>query len=122
MSTVRLLSRSGPPFRGHIMHDPNRKDRRWWQRAALGALLMVGANLVPLWLTWEDWQTDGVESLGWPFTFWEFGGIGGNTAISLRTSVLDLIIALLVAGVFANATSGGLTATIDRLRTWPRHH
>ena len=96
------------------------KDRRWWQRAAIGALLMIGVNLVPLWLTWGDWQTDGVETVGWPFAFWGFGGIGGSVTVSPRMLLLDVAIALLAAKVIADVTAEGFAATIHRLRTWPR--
>ena len=96
------------------------KDHHWWQRATLGALLMIGANLVPLWLTWGDWQTDGATCVGWPFAFWAFGGIGGATTMSLRMLLLDAAIVLLASRIIADMTAGGFAVTIHRLRTWPR--
>jgi hypothetical protein len=81
---------------------------------------MIGVNLVPLWLTWDDWQTDGFECVGWPIAFWQFGGLGGSTTISPGAFLLDAVIVLLAIRFIADVTAGGLASTIHRLRTWPR--
>ena len=92
--------------------------KAWLGRFLLAALILVVANLVPLWLTWKAYGLDGVEQVGWPLPFFERGGFSYYEVFDLAALLFDLTVLVSMSWLFAHATHGGLRATWRRLRTW----
>ena len=100
------------------MSDLSRHDHKWLRRFLLGATLMIVVNLVPLYLTWKAWHTDGVETIGWPLSFYARGGFSYHVDDWPNRFVVDMVALLIAAKQFGDLTHGGFKATIHRLRTW----
>jgi hypothetical protein len=93
-------------------------QRSFWPRFFVAGLIMVGANLLPLYVSWQAFDTDGYERVGWPFTFFERGGFKYHERLGLHWLLTDAIIAIAVAYAAAIALKNGWRAMVHNLRTW----
>lgn len=100
------------------MMVPVDRDDSWRTRFGFGIAFMTALNFFPLWLTWGTYGGDGYECVGLPFSFWMFGGMGGQLEILPHWFLVDAAIAVIVAKLLADLTRGGLAAGFRRLRTW----
>lgn len=96
--------------------------RSWLARFALGLALMVALNVGRLALTWRAYRTCGMEQIGFPWVFFERGGVSYHAVWYVEHLALDLVIAIVVAGGLAHFLRDGWTALLQRMQTWGLDH
>ena len=67
------------------------RQRRFWQGFIVGALLAVGLNLLPYFLTSGAYQKDDLEVMGFPFTFRALGGFAYRLYFYWWAFAVDLL-------------------------------
>jgi hypothetical protein len=98
------------------------RDFRFWRRFAITVAMMAAINVIPLFVTWGAYATDGYEQIGWPLVFYESGGVGGVEAFYPLHMLGDLAVALGVSYVVARALKDGWRALFRKLQTWGLEH
>lgn len=88
------VSGSNSLEREHRFHIP------CWLRLSGALLLMIGVNLIPLYLSWDAPKLDGRRRIGWPLNLAERNGI-------------QCVGALLVNCIVALAVSYGAARSLD---------
>src|SRR5262245_20773104 len=97
---------TGPEDRTPVPALPH--DLRFWLCFAVALGLMVVANIMPLYVTWGAYRTDGYEVIGWPFAFRKYGGFEGGSYLFPDCLLGDALIAVAAAYVIALALRTGL--------------
>jgi hypothetical protein len=93
--------------------------RSYWCRFPIALAFMALVNAVPLFLTWQAYGTDGVEVIGWPFTFYSRGGYFFVKHFSPQACLADGLVALLAAHLLAVLLKNGWRKLLRRIsRPW----
>ena len=83
-------------------------------RFAFFLFLILAVNAIPFALTIGDYKTDGYEIAGFPFRFYQYGGLAGSKTISVWAIITNFTIALLAATAATWILSKGPINTIKR--------
>ena len=62
--------------------------------ASVGAFVAVGLNLLPYWRSYQAYNGDGYEAIGFPFVFRRMGGFVGIYEFRAELLIVDAAIAL----------------------------
>lgn len=79
---------------------------------------MVALNLLRLAITWRAYRTDGMEQIGFPFAFFERGGLSYREDWHVHLLAADVAIALAFAIGFAHVLRDGWSTAFYRFQNW----
>jgi hypothetical protein len=97
-------------------------QKSWFRRFALGVAIMISLSAARLVITWRDYATVSMEQIGFPFVFFERGGLAYQESWYYEMIAVDVIVAIAVAYGFAHALRNGWTAAFRRLQTCGLDH
>jgi hypothetical protein len=100
--------------------------RYFWIGLSVSFLVAICLNFLPYYFSYHAYECDGVEVMGWPFPFFERGGLSGFVHRSLVAFLVDMLVATVLALVigigFRNGTRPILIQArrlLHKIRTWP---
>jgi hypothetical protein len=100
--------------------------RCYWIAVSVTFPVAVILNLVPYYRTYGASGGDGVETMGWPLSFYEYGGIDGHWNRSVPIFCVDTMIAIVLAFVAGIGFRNGVRAVLiqsrrllHKIRMWP---
>ncbi len=79
--------------------------RRCWAGVAVTACAFTALNLVPHLLTRHEPEHDGLQVMGFPFTFRSFGGYAASVWFHTPTLLLDALVGVVAAVVVGYAVA-----------------
>ncbi len=87
-----------PPALREIDPPENVGKVKWlpeFLRLAVGLFVMLGLNAIRLFLTWRAYYTDGTQQIGFPFTFYEYGGFSPRENWYFDMLVIDFFVSII---------------------------
>jgi hypothetical protein len=85
-------------------------------------ILVVGLSFLRLSMTWRDFGTDGFEQVGWPWVFYERGGISYAEFFYPQWLAADVLVAIGLAYFATIESQRGIGRIITKARTWGTPH
>ena len=84
---------------------------------AFGTAMAI-VNVVPYFLSHGAYGTDGVETAGWPFACYEFGGFSPHLSFHPWALVANILIAIVVTGLLTWIFRNGVWNTLRKWQTY----
>ena len=100
------------------MTETDHKKREFAVRFVGFGIVMVIANVIPYFVTRGAHATDRHEMAGFPFHFYDIGGMAGLMSFNVLALMANIAIALAVAAGGALLFRGGIVSTLRRWQTW----
>ena len=99
-----------------------RLRRHAWIGFATSLLVIIGIHFTQLYTMVAGGFADGIFGVGFPFTFFERGGIAYHETFCMHWLLADVVIALVISSFVAYLLRDGWRVAFRRVRTWGLDH
>ncbi|QDU56019.1 hypothetical protein [Aeoliella mucimassa] len=92
------------------------KNLRWWLYFTMATAVLFVLHLLRLVDTWNAYYLDGSREFGWPLTYIWANVWGWH--LEYRRFLIDLLVMVLMAKLFADASVTGYRNYFRKVRNW----
>ncbi len=106
----------------NVSHAPLSRRQRFWIASLTAVPLTAGINLVPYHVTLAADIADGCIQAGWPFVFYDCGGIEGHLYVTPTAWLLDFVACIAFAAIAGWAARDGVSVFCQRVGGFVRRY